>query len=181
MSQFVQWWHENPDKADQIRANRRQKLKDPAAQETHRQRCKEYYARTKQPSDKTRGLNKPKSFWINGVPVEYWGVGQTCQFLMLSTSTLRNWEERGVLPQESKIVDAIKRRWWPAGFVQQIQPLIHEYQEKRIPSLALLRSQVSTRWQTYKQNEGIHEHRAGSEGRLHDDPCDQDGQVVGEG
>ena len=119
MSQFVHWWHENPDKADEIRANRRKKLKDPAAAEAHRQRCREYYARTKQPSDRTRGLNRPKSFWINGLPVEYWGVGQVCQLLQLSTSTLRNWEEREIIPVDAKIVDAMRRRWWPAVFVQQ--------------------------------------------------------------
>ena len=181
MSQFVQWWHENPDKADEIRANRRKKLKDPVAAEAHRQRCKEYYARTKQASDKTRGLNKPKSFWINGIPVEYLGVGQTCQLLQISASTLRNWEEREIIPVDAKIVDAIKRRWWPAGFVRQLQPIVQTYQEGRIPSLGSLRAGVLTLWQTYKRNEGIHEHRAGSEGRLYDDPCEQDGQVVGEG
>lgn len=178
MSQFVQWWHENPDRAEDIRAKRRRKLKDPEAAEAHRQRCRDYYAKTKQSSGKTRGLNKPKCFWINGLPVQYWGAGQVCQFLGVSTSTLRTWENRDVIPVDVKIVDAVRRRWFPAAFVQRLQPLVLGYISGDISSLYALRSQVHGLWQTFK-NEETHEYRA--EVPPNDDHGEPNDQVVGEG
>lgn len=175
-SQFVRWWRDNPEKAEVIRENRRQRLQtDASAIDAHRQRCKEYYERTKQTSDKKRGANKPKVFWINERAISYVGVGQLVEILGLKRPTFRKWEDAGVFPAESRLSDAVKRRWWPLGFVQAVLPIVREYQEGQIPSLYSLALRVNNSWQQFKNSEGLHEyHRSQQHDHRH-----PDGKAVG--
>jgi hypothetical protein len=179
MSQFVQWWHENPDKAEQIREKRRKKLQDPEAAEAHRRRCRDYYARKKaeraqQP--KTRGVNKPKLFWIDGAPTPYWGTGQVAAFLQISPATLIAWEERDVIPVEAKIQDNLRRRWWPQAFIETIGPLVTDYKDDRISGLTALRTRVHSVWNRSKSSE-----RSGAEVLPDDDHRQPDDQEVQSG
>ena len=174
MSKFVQWWRENPDRAEAVRARRRERLQtDPDAAAAHRQRCRIYYEQKKAESAGSkgaRGSNKPKFFWLDGVAVEHWGVVQSASFLEVSSDTFGNWAALGVLPPA--VTDQLGRRWWPAAFVQRLPHVISSH--KAVPSIARLKIRVSREWEDFQQ-----ESRSVQDNPTDDDPCDPLDQEAG--
>lgn len=133
-SNFISWWRNNPEKAEDIRRRRRAQRND-ATRAIEREAAR--LRRAARPSTRTRGPNTPKLVWIAGKSVEYWSVGQVAASLCIGRSTVTQWDRKGVIPQVFRLVDDMGRRWWQAGVIKYMAKRMVDYRAGKISAKEL--------------------------------------------
>lgn len=136
MSRFVEWWKNNPEKAEEIRRRRRERYRQYRDRELERKRVSRV-------ADRQR-LPKPKTVTVDDLQVELWSVGRTSKFLGIHKRTLAGLEARRAIPI-NRITDSRGRRWWPADFVKWLKPYFDLKNSKKITAREF-RSRVSNDW-----------------------------------
>ena len=95
-------------------------------------------------STRTRGRNKPRTLPIDGNLYVCIGLGEAADLLGVHKTTLRGYDDRGVIPQ-NRLVDSRGRRWYPKVFVELLAPIFQRQSEERRP-LWCLRREVQRAW-----------------------------------
>lgn len=95
-------------------------------------------------SSRTRGRNKPRALPVGGQLCVCISAGEAADLLGVHKTTLRGYDDRGVIPQ-NRLVDSRGRRWYPKVFVELLVPIFRSQSEERRP-LWRLRREVQRAW-----------------------------------
>jgi hypothetical protein len=111
-----QKWREDRQASEKVLSKRQQRY---ATDPDYRKSIKESVRRRREardPSDRKRSFNRDKIIVINGVSVSLWSSGKSAQLVGVTPKTLKNWGEKGIIPQNIT-KDRLGRHWYPSEFI----------------------------------------------------------------
>jgi len=184
MSRFVQFWQNNPDRRDEINRARREKYqRDAEHREKVKDAAKSRYTPTVGKGRPKGAANRPRHAKIGDQLVLVLGLGAAAERLGLTKATLRNYDDKGIIPR-NRTVDGLNRRWFPEAFIEFLKPIFADQRRRKDP-LWRLKVRVETAWREAvgvpRFPEALEETRdGGEESRAGGDPCiDPDGPLDG--
>lgn len=123
-SRFVRWWQANRETVNERRRAKYKNDKEFREKERARKRFNPQQGRK-------RRFPKPKIYYHKGEPIILWSVGRVAEYLGISKRTIANLESKGSIPT-NRVVDDLRRRWWPEAYVKWLKPFVDHRKSKEI-------------------------------------------------
>ncbi len=109
---------------------------DPTFRARAKAQARDRYQPKTAPSTNRRGCNKPRVLPIDDVLVVCISLGHAAELLGVHKTTLRGYEDRGVVPA-NRLLDSRGRRWYPLAFIELLVPIFKNQSDRRDPLWSL--------------------------------------------